>query len=88
MTWTLKFNDKAVKELRKAGAKDQARILSFLTQRAASRENPRELATQLVGAESDKWRFRVGDYRVIVQFRDQEMLIMVISVGHRREVYR
>lgn len=88
MTWTLRFNDKAVKELRKASAKDQARILSFLTQRAAPRQNPRELATQLVGTESDKWRFRVGDYRVIVQFRDQEMLIMVIAIGHRREVYR
>jgi mRNA interferase RelE/StbE len=88
MTWTLKFSDKAVKELRKAGAKNQARILSFLTERAALRENPRELATQLVGPDGDKWRFRVGDYRVIVQFRDQEMLIMVITVGHRSEVYR
>ncbi len=88
MTWTLTFSDKAVKELRKVGAKDQTRILSFLTHRAAPRENPRELATQLVGTDSDKWRFRVGDYRVIVQFRDQEMLIMVIAIGHRREVYR
>jgi mRNA interferase RelE/StbE len=88
MSWTLKFNDKAVKELGRLGSKDQARILSFLTQRAAPRQNPREIATQLVGTDSDKWRFRVGDYRVIVQFKDNEMLIMVISIGHRREVYR
>lgn len=74
MTWTLTFNNKAVKELRKAGAKDQTRILSFLTERAAAKQNPRELATQLVGPDSDKWRFRVGEYRVIVQFRDHEML--------------
>jgi mRNA interferase RelE/StbE len=88
MSWTLKFNDKAVKELRRLGSKDQVRILSFLTSRAAERQNPRELAVQLVGQDSDKWRFWVGDCRVVVQFRDSEMLIMVISVGHRREVYR
>jgi mRNA interferase RelE/StbE len=88
MTWTLRFNDKAVKELRKLGSKDQARILSFLTERAAGRQNPRELAVQLVGPDNDKWRFRVGDYRVVVQFKDTEMLILVIAIGHRREVYR
>jgi mRNA interferase RelE/StbE len=88
MSWTLKFNDKAVKELRRLGSKDQARILSFLTSRAAVRQNPRELAVQLVGPDNDRWRFRVGDYRVVVQFRDREMLIMVISIGHRREIYR
>lgn len=75
MTWTLRLNDKALKELRKAGAKDQARILSFLTARAATRQNPREPATQLVGPDSGKWRFRVGDYRVI-------------AIGHRREAHR
>jgi mRNA interferase RelE/StbE len=88
MSWTLKFNEEAVKELRRLGSKDQARILSFLTERAVVRQNPRELAVQLVGPESAKWRFRVGDYRVVVQFKDTEMLIMVIAIGHRREVYR
>lgn len=80
MNWTLRFSDKAAKELRKLASKDQARILSFLTERAAKRQNPRELATQLVGPVTEYWRFRVGDHRIVVQFREQEMLIMVIAI--------
>jgi mRNA interferase RelE/StbE len=88
MSWTLRFNDKAAKDLQKFSSKDQARILSFLTDRAAERANPRELAKVLVGSNEQKWRFRVGDYRIVVQFEDDEMLILIIAIGHRREVYR
>jgi mRNA interferase RelE/StbE len=65
-----------------------AASLTFLEERAASHENPRTLAKRLTVPDEELWRFRVGDFRIIARFIDQKLEILVIAVGHRREVYR
>jgi len=50
-------------------------------------EDPRADATKLRGAD-DTWRARVGDYRILYQVHDERLLILVIRIGHRRDVYR
>ncbi len=86
--WTIEFTPNARKQLKRLALTDQRRITDFLLERAASRENPRSLAKRLTVPDDELWRFRVGDFRIIARFVDQRLEITVISVGHRREVYR
>lgn len=87
MTWSVEFTPRARKDLQKLPIKDQRRIADFLRKRVLRYPNPRLLAKRLIDA-NELWRFRVGDYRIIVQFQDARLIIMVIEVGNRREVYR
>jgi mRNA interferase RelE/StbE len=86
--WTIEFTSNARKQLKRLALTDQRRITDFLLERAASHENPRALAKRLTVPDDELWRFRVGDFRIIARFIDQRLEITVISVGHRREVYR
>jgi mRNA interferase RelE/StbE len=88
MTWAIEFTPKARKDLARLPVQDQRRIADFLSLRASVHDNPRVLAKRLTAIRQELWRFRVGDFRVIVQFQDREMIILVVEVGNRREVYR
>jgi mRNA interferase RelE/StbE len=88
MTWAVEFTSKARKDLARLPVRDQRRIADFLRLRASARENPRALAKRLAAVREELWRFRVGDYRVIVQFQDKGMVILVVEIGNRREICR
>lgn len=64
------------------------RIVDFLDDRVAKQENPRTLGKALTGPLGTLWRYRVGDYRVICEIQHAAVTILVIRIGHRREVYR
>ncbi|HVA56184.1 MAG TPA: type II toxin-antitoxin system RelE/ParE family toxin [Gammaproteobacteria bacterium] len=65
------------------------RILNLLEQRIAVLENPRTLGDPLRGPELGRyWKYRVGDYRLIASIQDESITILVVTIGHRREVYR
>jgi len=69
--------------------RDAARIISFLEERLATHENPRELGDALKGhALGGYWRYRVGDYRVICDIQDRRLVVLVIDIGHSSKVYR
>jgi addiction module toxin, RelE/StbE family len=89
LAWTIEFRAKAEKQLQRLGTRDAARIISFLEDRLAAHENPRELGTALKGhALGGYWRYKVGDYRIICDIQDQRLVVLVVEVGHRRHVYR
>lgn len=88
MTWTIEFTRTARKDLRGIAVPDRERILSFLESRVAEHPDPRSLARRLAGGDEERWRFRVGNYRIIASIEDHVLLITVITVGHRKEVYR
>ena len=89
MEWKIEFVPAAARELRKAGAEASRRILKFLSERVARQKNPRRLGTALRGSElGEFWKYRIGDYRVIAHIQDKALLVLVVRVGHRREVYR
>jgi mRNA interferase RelE/StbE len=65
------------------------RIFRFLRERIAPLENPRSIGEALKGSElGDLWKYRVGGYRVIASIEDQQVQILIVRVGNRREVYR
>lgn len=89
MVWAIEFHPQAEKDLSKLDRQTASRILRFLRERVAPLEDPRSLGEALKGPELGRfWKYRVGDYRLICHIEGQRVTILVVRVGHRRDVYR
>ena len=86
MVWTLEIERRAERELGKLDKHTGKRIVAAM-RAVAALDNPRDRGRALAGEWAGHWRYRVGDYRVIARIEDGRMVIVVIAVGHRREVY-
>ena len=86
MAWTIEFARSAEKELAKLERRAAQRILRFLKERVAA--DPRATGEPLKGELSEFWRYRVGDYRLYAAIDDARITVLVVKLGHRREVYR
>jgi mRNA interferase RelE/StbE len=89
LVWRIEFEASAKKELSKLDKQAARRILAFLRERVARLENPRTLGAALKGPRfGEFWKYRIGDYRVIAHIEDELLLILVVRIGDRKEVYR
>ena len=89
MAWRVELADSAAKQLRKLDQQVAARILKFLRDRLIPLDDPRSIGEALRGKElGNFWKYRVGDWRIIADLDDGMMLITVIRLGNRREIYR
>ena len=89
MFWRVELDPAAERELSKLDPQVARRILIFLHDRVAALDNPRSIGEALKGSKLDEfWKYRVGDYRIIAKIEDGSVLILVVRIGHRREVYR
>lgn len=89
MAWRIDFKPEALDELGRLDRVVQRRIIKVLRERIAPLEDPRSLGHPLTGKELGQfWKYRMGDYRVICALRDEVITILVVRIGHRREVYR
>lgn len=89
MAWKIELSVEADRELTKLDPPQARRILKFLNERLAPLENPRSIGQALRGSDlGEFWKYRVGDYGLICKIEDERVLILVLRVGHRREVYR
>ncbi len=86
MAWAIEFVSAATKELKKLGRAEAARIIATLETRIAKLEDPRMLGSALTGDLGGLWRWRIGDYRVIARIEDEHITILIVRIGHRREV--
>ena len=87
MAWNVDFTATARKQLRKIDKKWQSKILDYLEDEIATLENPQTRGKALAGDKKGLWRYRVGDYRIICDIIDHEIVILVIIVGHRKDFY-
>ena len=88
MVWRIEFDPRAVKELAKFDRPIQRRILKVLRDRIATLDDPRSIGEALRGEELGRfWKYRIGAYRVICDIRDEDIVILVIRIGDRTEVY-
>jgi mRNA interferase RelE/StbE len=86
--WRIEFEPRALKELEAQDRLVQRRLLAFLRDRVAPLAEPRELGEALRGPELGRlWKYRVGDWRLVCEIRDRQVTVLVIRLGHRREVY-
>jgi mRNA interferase RelE/StbE len=89
MAWTVEFLPVAEKELRKIARPVRERLLLFLRDRVEGGDDPRRLGEPLRGPELGKyWKYRVGDYRIVCSIQDDRLVVVIVHIGRRREVYR
>lgn len=88
MAWTIRIDPRAERELARLDRQVQRRIVRFLRDRVGSLENPRQLGKPLSGPERTLWRYRVGDWRIVADLRDRELIVLVVRLGHRSTIYR
>ena len=85
MVWTIEFSSRAEKQLRKLDKQIVRRILGFLEKKV--KNDPQSSGKCLKGQLSDFWRYRVGDYRLICRLEDSRLIVLVLEIGHRRDIY-
>ncbi|MEK2485524.1 type II toxin-antitoxin system RelE/ParE family toxin [Providencia stuartii] len=87
MVWTINYSERALKSLRKMDKQNARRIVDFMDLRIATLDDPRLSGKPLKGELGEFWRYRVGDYRILCEIRDNELIILAATIGHRKEVY-
>lgn len=86
--WRVEVTRTAEKQITKLSRTAQKSIQRFLRERLASSDNPRQWGKPLRGEKKDLWRYRVGNYRLICHIQDDRVVVLVLEVGHRKDVYR
>lgn len=85
--WKLQYRDQARDQLKKLDRQMAERIARYLNERVITAENPRQLGLALQGRLRGYWRYRVGDYRILCDIQDEVVIVLVLAIGHRRDVY-
>ena len=87
MSWDYKLTDAAIKQMRKMGAEGRKRIFAYLDANIANCDDPRQFGKALKGDLGEYWRYRVEDYRILCEIKDEELIVLVVKVGNRRDIY-
>jgi mRNA interferase RelE/StbE len=89
MAWKVELDPAAERELDKLDPQTARRIVRFLQGRVTVLDDPRAIGEALQGARwGEFWKYRVGDYRIIAHIEDRALRILVVRIGHRRQIYR
>ncbi len=88
LIWKIEFDAAAAKELRKLDRKIQQDILRYFRERITTDKDPRRFGKQLTHNLANLWRYRVRDYRMICQIEDKKLIVLVLTIGHRKGVYK
>jgi mRNA interferase RelE/StbE len=89
MAWTIEFSEQADRDLAKLDPQHSRRILRFLENRIAKLEDPRAMGKPLQGSRfGELWRYRTGDFRILCKIEDEILVVVVIRIGRRKQIYR
>lgn len=88
MKYKIVFTERATKQLKKMDKYTSSLIIGWLEKNVDGCENPRIHGKGLTENKSGQWRYRIGDYRAICEIKDNEIIVLVLEVGHRREIYK
>lgn len=89
MAYSVELSESADRELSKLDAQQAKRILKFLHERVAKLDDPRSIGEALHGSRlGEFWKYRVGGYRLIAKIEDDRLVVLVLRVGDRKEIYR
>lgn len=87
MAWKIEFDAGVEKDLKKLGHTAQKKILQYIKDNLLTAKDPRSLGKPLLGDKKGIWRYRVGSYRLLVKIEEDHMVLLVVHVGHRKNVY-
>lgn len=85
--YAVEYTDTALKQLKKLDKATASMIISFIDKKLDGCSDPRAHGRSLTANHSGKWRYRVGDYRLLCMIEDNRIIITVVAVGHRKEIY-
>lgn len=85
--YKVEFEKKAAKVLKKLDKPQANLILSWIKKNLVDCEDPRRYGKALVENHKGKWRYRIGDYRLIANISDTTVTILILDIGHRKEIY-
>jgi len=88
LVWRIEFDSAVEGDLKKLDPQAQRRILHYLREKIATDKDPRRFGASLRRELAGLWKYRIGDFRVICRIEDKRIVVYVIRVGHRKEVYR
>ena len=87
MTFHVEFSDYAKKELKKIDKYHAAMIIGWIEKNLEGCTDPRQHGKALTANRKGQWRYRVEDYRIIAEIIDDRVVILVLHIGHRRDIY-
>lgn len=88
MKYSVVFSKEALKDIKKLDRHTAALILGWIRKNLEGCENPRLHGKSLTANLSGKWRYRIGDYRLLADIQDEKVVILMLRVGHRSEIYK
>ena len=88
LAWTLRISDTAKRQLKKLDRSTAQTLLRYMHRLLLEAENPRQRGKALTANLAGLWRYRAGDYRLICDLQDGELVVLVLQIAHRSEAYR
>ncbi|MBN9543779.1 MAG: type II toxin-antitoxin system RelE/ParE family toxin [Alphaproteobacteria bacterium] len=88
MVWAIEFDKRAIKDLKKLNVNDRKDIIDYLKNIITSNKTPTLFGKPLTNDKVGLWRYRVGKYRVICQLKKETLILLVVRVGKRDEIYK
>jgi mRNA interferase RelE/StbE len=89
LAWRIEVEDGAKKDIARLDPPVANRFVAFLRDRLQKLENPRSIGEALHGKRfGEFWKYRIGDVRIIARIEDKRLIILVVHVGHRKQVYK
>lgn len=87
MAWTIEYDPRALKDLKKLDRTIQREILDYLDERVATAKDPRDFGKPLRASKFGLWRYRVRGYRIICELQEKRLAVLEVAVGHRSTIY-
>lgn len=87
-TYKLKYSQRFVKQIKKMDKFVQKNIMNWLDLNIQNTNNPKNHGKALVGNHKGKWRYRIGNYRVICVIEQEQLIVLALEVGHRNKIYK
>ena len=85
--YKVEYTPKAVRQLAKLDKNTRKLIYAWIDKNLQNCENPRQHGKGLTANRSGQWRYRIGDYRLIAEIQDEKITILLLNIGHRKEIY-
>jgi mRNA interferase RelE/StbE len=87
LIWTIEWDERARKELRKLDKTLQKKILHYLRERIATKDDPKRFGKPLSYDKFGLWRYRIQNVRIICRIEADSLIVLVINVGYRKNIY-
>lgn len=87
MSYSVRFTKEALKQIKKMDRQNAALIIGWIRKNLENCDDPRAHGKGLTANRSGQWRYRVGNCRIIAEILDREVIILVLNIGHRRDIY-